>query len=583
MFGLMLVAAIVGGYAAHLVHVPRVVGYLLGGVALRAVLAVAVGGDGGTSGGDTLEAAARPLRAVKDLALGLILFNIGGVFERSKLRAVFRRVIRISALEIGAVLTLVFAVCALITLAWHPGDGAGEKLVLALLLAIAGVATAPAATLFVLQEYEAKGPVTETIVGLTAVNNIVCIVLFQLTFLTLASFDIIHTGGFVAQHLGLALLSSTVGSVVLGVVAGVTISVLHARLPVSQTLIFFFAIFLLLGEGEPWLWQQYGVSYNFLLTSLVVGATCANIAIDSAKLESTLRSVALPIFAGFFVMAGFDLHLGDLAHMGWLGGGYVLARLAGKWFGCKLGVRWAGAPDRADGRIGPALLCQAAVVIGLASFVERSWDSPLASQFATVILGSVVVFELIGPLLVKRCTVQAGEVKAVTLLRRSGEGDDVSIVRVTLRALARFVGWGADPETSEPGKLLVHHIMRTNVELIPESATFDEVLHEIERSTHAHFPVVHEDGSFAGVIHFSDVRDVIYDPTLSQLVTAADLADADSPTVPSDMPLRELLDLFTSHNVAVLPVVERPDSKRVVGLVEQRDLLKALHLSRNAG
>jgi CBS domain-containing protein len=120
--------------------------------------------------------------------------------------------------------------------------------------------------------------------------------------------------------------------------------------------------------------------------------------------------------------------------------------------------------------------------------------------------------------------------------------------------------------------------MRTNVQFIRASATFDDVLHFIERSTYAHFPVVHEDGSFAGVIHFSDVRDVIYDPTLLTLVTAVDLADPDSHTVPPGMTLADLLKAFSRENVGVLPVAEQAGSKRIVGVVEQRDLLRALHL-----
>lgn len=129
----------------------------------------------------------------------------------------------------------------------------------------------------------------------------------------------------------------------------------------------------------------------------------------------------------------------------------------------------------------------------------------------------------------------------------------------------------------------VEHIMRTNVHFIHASATFDEVLHFVERSTYSHFPVVYEDGEFMGVIHFSDIRDVIYDPTLSRLVTAVDLVDPDSATVPMDMTLTDLLDVFTGQNVGVLPVVERGGSKQIVGVVEQRDLLRALHVSQDSG
>ncbi len=581
-FGLMLVAAIVGGHAARFGHIPRVVGFLVGGIGLRAALSAAVASGEDDAARQALDSAASVLKPVKDLALGLILFTIGGVFERSRLQTTARRVFRIGICEIGLVFGFVVVVCAVLVVMLQPSTNRTEGFVLALLLGLAAIATAPAATLFVLHEYEAKGSVTDTILGLTALNNIVCIVLFQLAFLTLASTGVIRSTGALADHVGLAMVVSTLGSVVLGVIVGTIISLLHARLPLSEALLFFFALFIVLGAGENWLWRHEGVSYNFLLTALVIGGTFANLAIDARKLESALRTFATPIFAGFFVMAGYELHLGDFATMGWLGAGYILARLGGKWIGCHLGLRWAKAPARAEGRLGGALLCQAAVVIGLASFADRYWDSELAGQFSTILLGSVVVFELIGPLLVKRCAVQAGEVKAITLLRRTEPTEDGrSVVRRTLRSLGRMFGIGGRAEARGRGDIRVEHIMRTNVQLISASASFDEVLHEMERSTHSHFPVVHDDGEFAGVIHFSDVHDVIYDPSLSKLVTAVDLADADSVTVAADLPLTELLGLFNQHGVAVLPVVEQSERRRIVGLVEQRDLLRALHLSKD--
>ncbi len=581
LFGLILVAAIIGGYTAHLLHVPRVVGFLLGGVALRFLLSLLFDDDSSPPASEALAAAAAPLQPIKNLALGLILFTIGGAFERTKLRSVGPRVLRISALEMGFTLILVFVACAAALWLTHSNVPLGQTAVLAVLLATAGLATAPAATLFVLQEYQAKGPVTDTILGLTAVNNIVCIVAFQAVFLILASLGIISTSGVIAGHLGVALVVTILGSVVLGGVVGTIISVLHAKVSLSEALLFFFALFILLGASEGWFWQRYGASYSFLLTALVAGAVFTNIALDSQKLDAALRTFGAPIFAGFFALAGFDLHLEHLAHMGWLGVAYILARFAGKWLGCRYGVRWAKGPQRVDGRLGGAMLCQAAVVIGLASFVEKNWSSELAGQFATIILGSVVVFELIGPLLVKRCVVQSGEVKAITLLGRvEGRTEGESIVRLTLRSLRRLFGLGLRQATAEPKRLCVEYIMRTNAQFIRASETFDEVLHHIEHSTYSHFPVVYDNGDFAGMIHFSDVRDVIYDPGISALVTAVDLADPDSAVVPMDLPLAELLHRFTQQNVGVLPVVERPDSKRIVGLVEQRDLLRALHLSQ---
>ena len=93
LFGLMLVSAIVGGFVARSVRVPRVIGFLLGGVALRAVLYAVYAPSGGEDQAEALKTAAKPLGAIKDLALGLILFQIGEVFERTRMRSAAPRVL----------------------------------------------------------------------------------------------------------------------------------------------------------------------------------------------------------------------------------------------------------------------------------------------------------------------------------------------------------------------------------------------------------------------------------------------------------------------------------------------------------
>lgn len=575
LFGLMLVAAIIGGHLARLVHVPQVIGILLGGIVLRAVL------DGLKIPSEELQQAFVPLKAIKDLALGLILFTIGGIFERSNLRAAGPRILKLSAAEILLSTLFVFAACAVASLTHSGPQPVSDKLLLALLLGLAAIATAPAATTFVLQEYESKGPATQAILALTGINNVVCIVLFHAVFLTLAYVGLIQAPDTLSEHLWAALLCVIVGSVVLGVACGTAMSIVHTKLPLPEALLIFFAMFLVLGSGEAWLMRNYGLSYNFLLTALVIGGIFANLAIDAQKLEAALRTIGAPIFAGFFVIAGYDLHMGELLHLGWIGAAYVVGRLAGKWLGVGVGMRWGGASPFTSPQLGTALLCQAAVVIGLASFVVHNWSSDLAKQFETIVLGSVVVFEFAGPILIKRCVVRAGEVKAITLLGRGrATGEGRSITRLTLGSLQRLLGLGDKNRAKAQAQMQVRHIMRTNVQFIRASDTFDAVLHFIERSTHSHFPVVDDEGLLVGVLHFNDVHDVIYEPSMSDLVTAVDLVDPDSDAVPMDLSLTALLDLFTSINLAVLPVIEEAGSRHVVGIVEQRDLLTALHLSR---
>jgi len=120
--------------------------------------------------------------------------------------------------------------------------------------------------------------------------------------------------------------------------------------------------------------------------------------------------------------------------------------------------------------------------------------------------------------------------------------------------------------------------MRTNVACIAADADFDEVLHFLERSRFNHFPVVNGEQELVGVIHFSDVRGLIYDSFLSHLVTAADLANTDTRAVSADMPADEVMRIFQDGDVGSLPVVQSADSRNVVGIIEQRDLLRTLHL-----
>ena len=579
LFGLMLVAAILGGYAARRVRVPRVVGFLLFGVVLKLVLHRVLDPEGTAENAQLWDAAERTLRPIKDLALGLILFSIGGVFETRHLKSVGARLLKISLAEIALTGVLVFGGCALALVATQREHGAVVYLPLALLLGLAAIATAPAATLLVLREYDAKGPMTDTILSLTGVNNVVCIVLFYVTFLVLSAGGVIATDFGDRSTIWLPLLMTLVGSLVLGIVLGAGISIVHSKVPIAETILIFFAVFIVLGNGEKWLLEHWGTSYNFLLTALVMGAVFANVALDPEKLEAPIKLVGVPIFAGFFVMAGYELRLTDLPQIGVVGVAYILCRFAAKWYGCRIGSRWAGAADTVRPYVGLGLLCQAAVVIGLADYVGHHWTHPLGKTFVTIVLGSVVIFELVGPLLVKWTVVHTGEVKAISLLRRrtpvAAEG--VSITRLTLDALLRTFGLAPKASASSTEPLQVKHILRTNIRFLRAGATLDEVLHFTEHSRYNHFPVIDDDDQLLGVIHFSDLRDMIYDPSLRDLLTAVDMADPNVRAVPMEMPIRELLDAFQEEGtVGALPVVAKAGSRRLLGVVEQRDLLRAL-------
>ncbi len=585
LFGLLLGAAILGGYVAHAFRVPRVVGYLFSGAAVKLGLLFALGTSENAETSARLADAFVPLKAIKDLGLGIILFSIGRVFEVRHLRAIGSRLSKISIGEAGASLVFVFVGVFLAGLVIRGETAVATVAAFAALLAIGSMATAPAATLFVLREYDAKGSVSDTILSLTGLNNIACIILFYLAFTLFAMTGLLDGVVESQRSVWLDLAVATIGSAAFGVVIGFSVSVIHAKLHQNDTLLILVATLIVLGAGEGWLRDNHGLSYNFLLTAIFFGATFANIAIDPDRLEEPLQLVSRPILIGFFVMAGYQLHLSDLKDFQLVGVAYVVCRIAGKAVGARWGIRRSGSVDELGSTLGLALLCQAAVIIGLADFVEKQWDNEWARRFVTVALGSVVIFEVCGPLLIKWIVKEAGEVKAVTLLRRSGGGSESggSILALTWQALRRTVGLGPVVTQTSDGPLCAKDVMRTNIQTIRSNADFTSVLHSVEASRFNHFPVIDEAQQLVGVIHFRDLRDVIFDPLLSKLITAVDVADESSNTVPADMTIEDVMSEFRGGDVGSLPVVEGEGSRKVVGIIEQRDVLRALHDQRSSG
>jgi len=578
LFGLLLAAAIVGGYLARTLRCPRVIGYLLAGVAVHCGLKAVLQAEPDSSEMARLKSAAMPLQAIKDLGLGLILFSIGGIFERRRLTAIGWRLLRLSLADTAATLLLVFGGVALVLLIAGGDLPIGTRLGFALLLGTAAIATAPAATLVTLREYEAKGPATETILGLTGLNNLICIVLFQVVFLGLAAAGVLPEVRLRGSEVWLGLIVGTIGSILLGTILGLLLSVIHARMHLAETLLIFVAAMIVLGAGEEWLLEHHRFAYNDLLTVLVTGAVFTNVAIDPERLETTIRTMGGPILVGFFVLAGYRLHVEELVALGGVGTSYVVCRAAAKYFGVRWGVRSLRGSADIPPNVGAALLCQAAVVIGLADLVQNNWPHRLGNQFATVVLGSVVIYEIAGPLLVKWVAVGAGEVKAVTLLRRgNSRGGQDSVWALTWHAFLRMLGRGTPLRVQSDEPYRVRHIMRSNVKCISASAGLPEVLAMVEQSRLNHFPVTDHHDQLIGIIHFRDIREMIYNPLLADLVTASDLVRPGAKPLFVDMPLDDALQCFHEHEVGSLPVVDGPHSRRVVGVVEQRDLLRALH------
>ena len=295
--GLILMSALIAGHVAQLVRVPEVTGYLLVGLLIGPTAFDLVTHDN-----------LQTLGFLSEVALGLILFNIGSIFEANNFRLVGRGVVKVTLWEAS----MAFVLVAVVLLA------SGLALPLALLLSVVAMETAPATTMMVLNEYDAKGPMTDRLLALVALNNMYVLLAFGVVSAGLTLAGSVDEGwlwaGYRAAH-GLAW--SICGSIALGVLAGLLMDVFATRAKESgEAMILSIGSVLITVGASRWL----GLSPLF--ATLALGATIVNASRQGDRLLRALGRADPPLYAAFFVLAGAELQLGSLLGLGLVGAGY---------------------------------------------------------------------------------------------------------------------------------------------------------------------------------------------------------------------------------------------------------------------
>lgn len=384
--GLILLLALLAGHLMKIIRVPEVTGYLLAGVALGPSAL-------GWLSHDNLIA----IGLFSEVALGLILFSVGSVFEFSLFRRIGRQVALVTAVESALAAAIVsVGVLAL-----------GQPWQVACLLGAIAIATAPASTLMVVRECDSAGPLTDNLLGIIAVNNLLCITAYSLVATaidvtgafgsTTGSLDTFYRSGF-------TLVWQLAGSAALGCLVGMLLAGWSSQIVESGEMLILLAGSILLCVGAARL-----LDLSPLVASLAVGATMVNFSDRSRHLFETLAGTDPPFYAIFFVLAGAELDLTLVPAIGSLGVIYLVGRAVGKFFGARLASRWIGLAPSVQSYLGFALLAQAGLAIGLTLTISARYPewAPIVS---TVVLGSVAVYEVIGPISTRFALTKAGEV-----------------------------------------------------------------------------------------------------------------------------------------------------------------------------
>jgi Kef-type K+ transport system membrane component KefB len=382
--GLILLLALSAGHLVKFLRVPEVTGYILVGVALGPSVL------GWLTQENLLE-----LGVLSEVALGLILFSVGSVFEFSLFRRIGRQVLLVTLTESAVAGVAVTA----------GAKALGQPWSIALLLGAIATATAPASTLMVVRECDSAGPLTDNLLGIIAVNNLLCISLFGLVG---AGIDLATgieglSAGAMVYRSAFWFLWEIVGSIALGYLVGLLLAGWSSQVMESGEMLILLAGSILLCVGAA---RTFSLSP--LVTSLAVGATLVNLSDRSRRVFSALTNTDPPFYAIFFVIAGAELDVSRVPAMGLLGLAYIVGRAGGKFFGAGMAAWRLGLEPRVRNFLGFALQAQAGLAVGLSLTVNTRYPE-LAPVISTVVLASVAVFEVIGPASTRFALVRAGE------------------------------------------------------------------------------------------------------------------------------------------------------------------------------
>ena len=398
-----LLAGLLLSRLAKIVKLPAVTAYLISGVLIGPFVLGALGIPGIGITSKQIEG----FGLISDLALGFIAFSMGNEFRLSQLKKIGKQATVIGVLQ--ALITTVVVDIALIAL--HFAMPNTLSIPAAIVLASVATATAPAATLMVVKQYKAKGPVTDVLLPVVALDDAVGLVVFAISFGIARSMG---TAGVSPLAIILEPLIEIVLSLLLGFVMGLLFTLcekyFHSRskrMAVSVT-------FVMMTVAISSLKFEVGgihIAFSSLLACMMLGTVFCNICEVSEELMDRTDRWTTPVLILFFVISGAELDLSVFTQ--WtvvvVGLVYIFARSLGKYYGANISARMTKSDPNIVKYLGITLLPQAGVALGMAiKAIELGPDGAIVRN---ITLFAVLIYEIVGPFLTKIALTKAGDIK----------------------------------------------------------------------------------------------------------------------------------------------------------------------------
>lgn len=377
-----ILVGLVGGRVAAYFKLPSVSGYIVAGLIIGPSFINLINAENIIS-----------FSIITEMALAAIAFSIGNEFLLADMKKVGKDALIITVAEVIGVVMVVFGVMFFVF---------KQSFEFSIVIASMSAATAPAGIVMVIRELKANGPLVRTILPVVALDDALGIMVFGVA-LSLAKMASGVASYSIFQIISTPLIEIA-GALLLGLIIGVIMTYVCKKAKGKEELLSITVAFILLGLGA-----SNFLNVSPLLTCMTMGGTLVNLKQNSKRVFGAMNEFTPPIYLLFFTIAGASLNIRVLSSVGIIGIAYILSRTAGKVIGATLGAKAVGAEDVIVKYLGMSLLTQGGISIGLSLVVSRELPQ-FSDSIVTVILLSVLVFEIAGPILAKIAITRAGEV-----------------------------------------------------------------------------------------------------------------------------------------------------------------------------
>ena len=399
-----LLAGLLLSRAAKVIQLPAVTAYLVAGVLIGPFLLGALNVPGIGITHEQLDG----FGIIADVALGFIAFSMGNEFRIDAIKKIGKQATLIGIFQ--AVFTTAIVDVALIAL--HFAMPEKFPMAAAIVLGAVATATAPAATLMVVRQYKAKGPLTDILLPVVALDDAVGLVVFAVSFGIARSMSqsSINVLSIILEPLREVVLSLALGFI-MGLLFTLCERFFHSRskrMAVSVT-------FVMLTVAVSCMKFNVGgihIGFSSLLACMMLGTVFCNICDFSEELMDRADRWTAPILILFFVISGAELDLSVFSDIAVviIGLAYIASRSVGKYFGAGISARWGKCDANIVKYLGITLLPQAGVALGMA--IKATELGSEGEIVRNITLFAVLIYEIVGPFLTKLALTAAGDIKA---------------------------------------------------------------------------------------------------------------------------------------------------------------------------